>query len=219
METTLSRRRPSSIPAESIWKDKLFPDLAQAKQFFTKVHSGECIDLRAKLPLPAMLAIGAAFPELAYRFQYEQNTRGQTSLWQSNISPSMLKFRVVEERAAFGKQLLIAFGITATAQKDTENLFQKSPELFSALVYAEPEAGVGDAVISNADAIALAIHAKELIRAYRQKYDAELIHLIMLAPAGFALFLGQKLNALGEVVSYEWMREEGCYQPAVRLQV
>jgi hypothetical protein len=205
-------------PDESIWKDRLFPDLIQAKQFLANLHSGECIDLRATLPLPAMLAVGAAFPELAYRLQYEQNTRGQTSLWQSYIVPSMLKFRVVEEKTGSGTQLLIAFGITDNAQKDVENLFQKSPESFSALVYAEPELGVGDAAIFNADAVALAIHAKELMREYRQKYDAKLIHLIMMAPAGFALFLGQKLNALGEVVSYEWTSAEG-YQPAVRCSI
>ena len=205
-------------PNESTWKNKLFPDLAQAKQFLTDVHWGECIDLRAKLPLPAMLAVGATFPELVYRFQCEQIIRSQPFLWQSYTTPSAIKFRVMQKRGKSGKHLLIAFGITGSAWKDVVALVQKSPGEFDALVYTEPETGVGDAAISNADAIALAIHAKESMRTYRKKYSAEFIHLVILAPAAFALFLGQRLNTLGEVVSYEWTATEG-YQAAVRLQV
>ena len=204
-------------PDESTWKNKLFPDLAQAKQFLTNFHSGECIELRAKLPLPAMLAVGATFPELVYRFQYEQIIRSQPFLWQSQTPPSTLKFKVVKEEGQSGTHLLIALSITGEAWEDVSDFFQKPPGLFDALVYAEPETGVGDA-ISNADAIALAIHAKKLMQMYRQKYKAERIHLIIVAPAAFALFLGQRLNTLGEIISYEWTATKG-YQKAINLRV
>ncbi|WP_225931742.1 SAVED domain-containing protein [Leptolyngbya sp. 7M] len=86
------------------------------------------------------------------------------------------------------------------------------------MVYAEPEIGTGDAVIrSDADATALAIHGKELIRHYRQTYRAASTHLILYAPLGFCLFLGQRLNAVGEIIAYE-RTLDGSYQAALKLQ-
>lgn len=217
--TQYFRRESRQIPDLAVWEETLFPNLAQAKKTITNTHRPEYIDLRGKLPLTAILAVGATFPEVGgYQFQAEQITRGEVNLWRSHMAPSPLKFKVVEEKGKAGKDLLIAFSITGPAWGDVVKLIHKSPGLFNALVYAEPETGVGDAAISsNADVTALAIHAKELIRQNRQKYRASCIHLILYAPAAFCLFLGQRLNALGEVVGYE-RTVDGNYQAAVRLQ-
>jgi len=206
-------------PDQSTWDNKLSPDLEQVKEFLTRTYPNECIDLRAKLPLPAMLAIGATFPDLAYQLQYEQTTDGEPFLWRSKLpTKSTLQFKVIEEKGQSGKNLLIAFAIGGSAQGYVATLYQQAPGAFDALVYTEPEIYGRNTTISNADAIALAINAKNLMRLYRQKYNANCIHLIMLAPAAFALFLGQRLNTLGEIVSYEWTTTNG-YQVAVKLQV
>jgi len=205
------------VPDQSTWENKLFPNLDQAKQILTQFYSNECIDLRAKLPLPTMLAVGATFPELAYQLQYEQLVDGEAFLWKSNVPRSALRFQVVEEKGKVGKNLLMAFAIGGSAHADVLNLDQQSPGLFDALVYAEPETDAKDVPISNADAIALAIDAKKLMRLYRQKYSANCIHLVMLGPAGFALFVGQRLNTLGRIVGYDWVADS--YQIAVKLQV
>jgi hypothetical protein len=84
-----------------------------------------------------------------------------------------------------------------------------------ALVYAEPDNGTGDAAVTNnADAVALAVRAKEVIREMRNRYRANQIHLVLYAPATFCLFLGQRLNAVGNVTTYE-RTAAGGYQCSV----
>jgi hypothetical protein len=63
----------------------------------------------------------------------------------------------------------------------------------------------------------LAIAAKDLLRQTRTRYCATCIHLVLYAPAGFCLFLGQRLNALGDIVAYE-RKPEGGYCPSVCLR-
>ena len=62
----------------------------------------------------------------------------------------------------------------------------------------------------------MALHAKELIRQYRRQYKAQQLHLILACPTGFALSLGQQLNAVGKIMAYE-RTENGSYQASVRL--
>ena len=59
--------------------------------------------------------------------------------------------------------------------------------------------------------------AKQLIRDLRNKHGLPArTHLIVAAPAGFAVLLGQALNAVGEVVCYERVAGDS-YQEAVTL--
>jgi len=60
------------------------------------------------------------------------------------------------------------------------------------------------------------VRAKELIRTSRTKYRASQTHLVLYAPASFCLFLGQRLNALGKIVTYE-RTIEGGYQTSLTL--
>jgi hypothetical protein len=56
-----------------------------------------------------------------------------------------------------------------------------------------------------------------LIRGSRNKYRAARTHLVLFAPATFCLFLGQRLNAVGEIITYE-RTAQGAYQPSVTLK-
>lgn len=68
----------------------------------------------------------------------------------------------------------------------------------------------------SAAASALAVRAKDLIRAFRNRYRASQTHLVLYAPATFCLFLGQRLNALGRIVTYE-RTVEGGYQASLTI--
>ena len=70
---------------------------------------------------------------------------------------------------------------------------------------------------SGGDAISLAIEAGERIAQLKEKYGATHTHIILRSPAGFALFLGQQLNAVGTVTVYELISERS-YRAAVQLQ-
>ncbi|GAA6619571.1 hypothetical protein NUACC26_053850 [Scytonema sp. NUACC26] len=148
--------------------------------------------------------------------QVEQRTTGQNELWRSDISPSNAKFKIIKEVGKVGEHLLVALGITGDASRDIEQLCKDSPIPFSAVIYAEPEAGTGErAISSNADATALTIHAKEIIRQARKKYGATCTHLVLYTPMSFCFFLGQRLRVIGDVICYEHIA--GNYQPSVKL--
>jgi len=113
---------------------------------------------------------------------------------------------------------VIAFSITRDAQPEVERFIENSAGKFETAVFAAVETGVGHTSIqSDADAIALAQHARDLINQYRQTYRASQVHLFLVAPAGFCVFLGHLLNRVGDIVAYEYSGANG-YQPSVMLK-
>jgi hypothetical protein len=215
-------RKSRKVPSQQIWDRRLYRELLQAKGRIDRQKNGPFIDLRGKLSLTAMLAVGATFPEVGgYRFRTEQPTHGSTALWRSDVKPSEREFKVLTEkrrRSGSGKDVLIALSITGIALRESVALYDQLPEIFSTLVYAEPDGGPGqDAIRSDRDAVALAVRAKDLIRDCKNEYNASQMHLVLYAPAAYCLFLGQYLNALGRIVTYE-RSLNGDYKRSVTLQ-
>lgn len=208
------------VPDQQTWDQTLFPDLVRAREELARHAGGEYIDFRGKLPLTAILAVGVAFPEVGgYKFRAEQPTRGENYLWRSDARPSGRFFRYEEqEYGNGGNDLLVTFAITGEAREDVRVLAGQLSGMLKATVYAEPDNGPGDAAItSNEDAVALAVRAKELIRECRRKYRTSRTHLVLYGPSTFCLFMGQRLNALGEIVTYE-RTSEGGYQVSLVLK-
>lgn len=203
------------IADQATWDNILYPSLIQARQ---KMPKGLAVDVRGKFPLSTAIGIGTIFPDTrGHTLQTEQRTTAQNHLWRSDAIPSDAKFKIVQEDGEVGEHLLVALGITGDASRDLEKLRKNSPISFNAVVYAEPESGTGErAISSNGDATALAIHAKEIIRQYRHKYDAICTHLVVYAPVSFCLFLGQRLRVVGDVICYERVADRN-YQPSVKL--
>jgi hypothetical protein len=209
------------IASQEDWNKKLFPQLKKAKGKFNQRPDGRFIDLRGKLPLTASLAVGLMFPIVAgYRFRVEQPTERGTFLWYSNgVNSSEQAFKVVEERdIAGGADLLIAFSVSGNGLKNIRELANQIQPAVKAMVYLEPDNGASKTAITcNEDVIALATQAVELIRDYRDKYEIQKTHLVVFSPMSFSLFLGQRLNSLGEIITYE-RTSDGGYQASVILK-
>lgn len=215
-------REPRAIPDQETWNHHLYDDLREAKKELDKHPKGSFIDVRGKLPLTANLAIGAFFPEVGgYTIRAEQPTQGRTVLWRSDSELSSRRFKITSKKRstdARGKDVLIALSITGNALREVTDLYEQQSEDFAAMLYAEPDNGSGDGALqSDADAVALAIHAKEIIRACKQEYNSSRTHIVLYAPAAYCLFLGQRLNALGEIVTYE-RTSNGGYKPSVTIR-
>ncbi|MUG93047.1 SAVED domain-containing protein [Scytonema sp. UIC 10036] len=209
--------QPRRIANQETWDNILLPSLLQVREEVSQGHTELTVDIRGRLPLSAAVVIGHVFQDTGgYTLQVEQRTTGQNELWRSDISPSKAKFNIITETGKVGEHLLVALGITGDASGDIGQLYQDSPTPFSAVIYAQPEAGTGErAISSNADAIALTIDAKEIIRKARQKYRATSTHLVLFAPVSFCFFLGQRLRVIGDVTCYERVAEK--YLPSVKL--
>jgi len=212
-------RSTRRIPDQNVWNSALLTDLERAKRQLSEQPNGSYIDFRGKLPLTAVIAVGAMFSEVAgFKFRAEQPTRGENYLWRSGARLSERTFQVTEEGfKSSGPDILVALSITGDATADVRILAEQLQGRLKATIYAEPDNGPGDRAITSAeDAVALAVRAKELIRNSRNKYRASQTHLVLYAPASFCLFLGQRLNALGPIVTYE-RTIEGGYQTSLIL--
>lgn len=213
-------RETRQIPDQVAWRSTLLPELRQAKAQLSSLAGSNYIDFRGKLPLTTVLAIGAEFPDVGgFSFRVEQPTRQENFLWNSNAKPSERFFEIRKEKQRdTGKDILIGLAITGNAEEDLENLWDAEPNIFKSLIYAEPDKGSGDASISGeSDAVALAINAKDLIRTCRRKYRGIRTHLVLYCPAAFSLFLGQRFNSIGEIVTYE-RTIAGTYQASLIIQ-
>lgn len=211
------KEMPRRIATQQTWEQTLLPQL---KQEADKIAPSAVVDVRGKLPLTAGLAIGTAFPTtLGYVLQTEQPTDGRNSIWRSDADPqrSNMAFEISQKKGNPGKNLLIALAISGRGWEDALKLFEDKTYDFDAVVCVEPTGGPSERSIpSDADAVSLAINAKELIRTCRSEYQATTIHLLPYGPLGFFLFLGQRLRVLGDIVTYEWVGQG--YQHSVVLK-
>lgn len=210
-------REERRVPSPEEWRTTLLPQLREARERLAALPDGKYVDFRGKVSLTAALAIGASFPQVAgFSFRAEQPTGGETYLWRSDAPPSESRLAVVHEDGSPGDDVALGLSITGHGLPDMRRFAEAAG--MSALVYAEPAAGTGPAAVAGAaDATALANSAKELIRTVREKYGVRRLHLLVYSPVSFALFLGQVLNAVGTVVTYE-RTVEGDYQESVTLR-
>jgi len=201
------------------WHTLLLPKLKQVREQLTGAKASLTLDIQGLIPLSAALIIGTVFQDTAgYTLQRTQRTVGKEEVWRSNATPSALKFKVVEEQGTPGPNLLMILAISGSSWLEVSTFYADSKMQFSSIVYLEPETGTGEqALRSGADALALALHAKELIRHYRDKYQMKCTHLVLYTPVGFCLFLGSRLRLVGDVMPYERLAY-GVYQPSVELQ-
>ena len=212
-------RAERRIPPLDAWPAML-AQLDEARGQFLKEPEGRYIDFRGKASLTVGLAVGTKFPEVGgFSFRAEQPTHTEIFLWHSTASASGAAFEVKYEAGTVpGDDLLVFLAVSGDARADAQGFFESSGRKFAKLVYAEPAGGTGGAAVrGDADAVALAESAKTLIRTQRQGARAKRTHLIVFGPLTFCLFLGQRLNALGTIITYE-RTEEGGYQPSVTLK-
>jgi hypothetical protein len=209
-----------TIPTPAVWDRELRPALEGARAEFSARPDGRYVDVRGRLPLTAALLIGRVFAQAAgFTLRFEQDP-GSGRFWRSDAPPSDARFVVPEgqELGTPGRNLLVALCVTGDGWPDVQVLYRARPDQFSAVLCARPGLGVGPrAIASDADAVALAESAKDLIRLGRVKYAARNVHLIVFGPAGWALFLGQRLNALGTIITYERGGPDG-YHESVKLE-
>lgn len=207
------------VPAQETWTHTLIPQLKKAKEKLARLAGTNLLEFRGKLPLSALLQVGRSFPEAGgFRFRVEQPTAGETFLWRSDVPASAFDLEVSATRVpGNGSDLLFSLSITGDASHDVHRLLSEDLR-FKLWVDVKPKQGsTSTALKSASDAVSVAVQCKDLMRDYRVRSNAERIGLVLYCPASLALFLGQRLNALGEIIAYE-RRVSGGYQKSVVIQ-
>ena len=199
------------IPDAAGWQ-QLQVELRAAKDKLSGLSNATFIDFRGKMPLSCGLLAGATFPAVGgYSFRTEQPSGTETALWDSNESPSSAHFVIKHEEGGQGDDVLVFLAMTNEAREDAVAFYTSNQVPFAKLVYAEPNNGIGPKSVADAaDAVALAVSGKNILRAARTSTKAKRVHLVLFGPLSFALFLGQQLNSIGTVIAYE-RTVEGSY--------
>jgi hypothetical protein len=217
--TSFFQLETRSVASQNVWEKQLFPQLKQARTSLAAMRGGTYIDFRGKLPLTASLAVGYVFSEaFGVRFRVEQPSGGETFLWRSDAGMESLELssqqQLLDPVASEG---IVALSITGDATPDMQRLAKSRPGTFRATLNLSPKAGAGATSIRSAgEAVSIANQAKEQMRRFRTEFGLSAVHLVLYCPATIALFLGQRMSALGKVPTWE-RSADGSYQQSVTL--
>lgn len=191
------------------WDRFLLPALRAVAEAIPRLHVGRRVIAGGQACLPAIVALGAAFLEpRRVHLVWEQHMResGEVQEWslREAAEDSEIEVRVVP-RDTNAEDIAVCISFRHSVHHAVKR-GQEAGEIprFRAIVDATAPTD-GDGILESPgkarDAVTKIVSA---IHAARREYpDPGKLHLFMDAPAGFAMMLGQRLNGVGLVQTYE----------------
>ncbi|HYU84728.1 MAG TPA: SAVED domain-containing protein [Kribbellaceae bacterium] len=210
------------------WQNHILPALDTIVDETARRASGRPLQLRGLAGLPAAVALGAKLlAPRAVSAAWMQHTPGRDETAYSLAEerrPSGFRVAIRDHRpdAADLAVLVSVSENTVPAVRATGGLpefrgwLQAAPPGRHPHPHSHPHLFPGPG-----EAVDLAHEVIETIRAARSRYGrVGDVHLFIAGPAGLAFLLGQLLNTLGTVHTYEHVNDHGVghYQPAVALE-
>ena len=199
------------VPSANAWASRLLPELAKLKQDIQESTDIRLIRLLGKACLSAGVAFGSTFTEAGgYVIEIEQ--RGQ--IWRSDAPPAKDYDSMVVEKAgndSLTNDTVVIVNVSGDAGPQVAGYLEREGLRYRRIVAITPNVGASDHSVQAAcQATALASQIKAAIRKARDSGPgAGITHLFLLSPQGVAVFLGQKLSAVGVVQCYEF--QDGGY--------
>lgn len=199
-----------AYPAPEAWK-RMRAELDATRDWIVAARRPRRISLGGSRRLSGSLCIGSALPAVS-GFALEMDYRGD--VWRTDEYGGPPYPWEIERLGGGGcEELAVAIGVLKNIREDVTRFLENEgrvPQLRLVLRGSEPLAG--PAAANSAVAT-----AKDAISGEMSAAGARVLHLFIGAPAPFALFLGHRLNAIGEVQCYEWVGS-GTYAPACRMK-
>jgi SMODS-associated and fused to various effectors sensor domain len=207
------------------WGRYLLPALRELSDELLRVAPQREVHAQGLAAVPALVALGAAFLEpRKTRLVWEQPIPGATGAqaWWLHAPPTAgdLEATITPLNTA-ADDIAVCVSLRAgveAAVKRGQDAGEIPP--FRAMVTVEPREG-GELRISTPGEAAGAVQLidRAMRRAQAEYPTAGEIHLFLAVPAGIAVLLGQKLNAMGPIQLYEHIQTDriGTYVPAVTL--
>ena len=204
------------------WRQHLLPALESVAQACAEHARGRQIVAEGLCALPAALALGCAFlapRSLAISWR-QISPKRMPELWSLAAAPEPCGFTAQVLPASSGADDLAVLVSVASA---VEPAFAASrpdlPSFRGIVVVTRPGNYPHDIETPGqaADLARVIVEGLRKARAMLQPRGA--VHLFLAVPAGLAMMIGQMLNTLGPVQTYEHVAIDavGVYQPAVLL--
>ena len=200
-------------PAEE-WNKKVISQLQSTKKWLISTERSRHIHLNGYRRLSASVAIGSIFSAVA---DFNIGMKIEDKVWWTNshAKEDTPDYQWTQKSTDGETTNEIAVGISIlkdTANEEVERYLETKPfqgkrlYLFSNM-----------ALQSDAQANRAVQKAKSVIQKLISKTQAQKIHLFFAGPAQFALFLGHRLNTLGEIQCYERI-SPNIYVPTVLIE-
>lgn len=204
------------------WDQHLLPALYEVHQRVAEKMPGRSIVAGGHASQVAAMALGAAFPTSAgIPLSWRQHTSGRPDQeWSLNVAPttSAVEIRTTEDDLdSTGLAVIIGFNhdVEASVAASRANL----PNLRGYVIVTGRNGGNCD-LRSPGEAVDAVRQTMDAIGKCRREWrDIKRIHVFLDAPSGFAMMLGQRLNACGPVQTYDHIDDGaiGHYRPAALL--
>jgi len=205
------------------WQETLLPALARVVEAIRQHAPGRDVEAFGLPTLPAALAFGCAFLSTSgLRASWRQITPGHPDqLWtlaeargDSGFKPKIMG------KDANARDIAVLVSIADNAEPLFAAYQTNLPPL-RALVQVTKPGPYPHLIRSPGEATDIALAVQDGMRTARREYGSiGTVHLFMAAPAGIAVLVGQLLNTLGAVQTYEHLSIDGsgCYKPAALLR-
>ena len=201
-----THRFEDRIAKEETWRTYLLPALAEVSAQIQQRAAGRKVQASGLLSIPAATALGYYF--MAPRrmdFSWEQYTPGRpTQMWSlqdSRVDSGFEALVTAGDTAA--DDLAILVSVNADVSEAVGVSHQSLPR-FRAYVHVRPIGAAPADLKSGGEAVDLAHRVVEAARNARQQFHVRgKIHMFMATPVGLAALIGQLLNTLGQVQTYE----------------
>lgn len=204
------------------WSTFLLPALSAVVQEAAQCAPGRVLHLRGFIGLPTAVTLGVKLMAPGgVRAAWLQRTRGQPDTpYTLDAQPVSSGFDVrLEDHRSDAEDLAILVNVN----QDTVPAVRATPGLppFRGWVRADAPGDYPHTFSEPGEAVELADQIVAQLREARSRYGrVGAVHLFAAAPLGLAFLIGQLLNTLGTVHTYEHVGDDGVghYEPAVILR-
>ena len=203
------------------WDTYIMPSLRSIVHAVVSGAPGRPVEMSGSLVIPAATALGVGF--LARRdadLRWKQLIKaGAYQYWSLSDRREPSGFEYQLERGSLGAQDL---AVLLSVARDVEPAFFETPDLpaFRAILRVTKQGGRIHQLETPGQAQDVARIVIEGIEEARTTLKIEKVHLFMAVPVGLAFMIGQLLNALGVIQTYELVSEgaTGFYRSAASLR-
>lgn len=212
----LFSRSTRKVPGHIVWQTKLLPELEEAQRRIRASTSSRHIRFRPNACLSAGFAIGWAFSEVkGYSFEVKQGPE----FWKSDTAPATGQWIISRETECdpSSRRLCVELNQQTDVAPRVDTFLKSSGLSCRARLSLTPDSGLGGR-LDGPTALALASHAKCLIRQAVDRYGCTGIDLFYAGPLGLAIFLGRLFNAMQATIQcYEEQHDGTGYTLSCQL--
>ncbi len=193
------------------WQTKVWPGLeAAANQLRDKDRSR--VVVAGQMRLPMWFGVGCALREV---LGFNVSTLQRHQIWSSEEPGKPPKLATDLRHVSDGASIAVVVSIAADASSEVTTYLDE-PSVGRVLALAPASGARAESVPDGPTAAAMALAVRDAVRAHLDSATDE-IHLFLAAPAGLALLLGHRWNALRPTVVYEHLGTGKGYARTFRV--